>query len=93
MTPIMPALRSPVLSNILGIANLTVVGAATVYFKSHHERNLLQHESRMDELEGTLRGHIGLMEDALERLEAGQQQHQRHKNSSKHTSGADDPDP
>lgn len=27
------------------------------------------HESRMDELEGTIRGHIGLIEESLERLE------------------------
>ncbi|KAH7312007.1 hypothetical protein BKA65DRAFT_530439 [Rhexocercosporidium sp. MPI-PUGE-AT-0058] len=27
------------------------------------------HEARMDELEGTLRGHIGLIEEALDRLE------------------------
>ena len=27
------------------------------------------HEARMDELEGTLRGHIGYIEEALDRLE------------------------
>lgn len=28
-----------------------------------------QADARMDELEGTLRGHIGLIEDALDRIE------------------------
>ena len=28
-----------------------------------------QHEARMDELEGTLRGHIGIIEGSLERIE------------------------
>jgi len=41
----------------------------TFYFKSHHDYNLQEHEARMDELEGTLRGHIGLIEESLERLE------------------------
>jgi hypothetical protein len=33
------------------------------------ERNYEEAEARMDELEGTLRGHIGLIEDSLERIE------------------------
>lgn len=41
----------------------------TYYFKQHHDYNLQEHEARMDELEGTLRGHIGLIEDSLERIE------------------------
>jgi hypothetical protein len=41
----------------------------TLYFKSHHDYNLQEHEARMDELEGTLRGHIGLIEESLERIE------------------------
>lgn len=65
----MSFLRSPVLTNVLGLANLTALGAMTVYFKSHHDYNLEEHEARMDELEGTLRGHIGLIEDSLERIE------------------------
>lgn len=40
-----------------------------MYFKSHHDYNLQEHEARMDELEGTLRGHIGLIEESLERSE------------------------
>ncbi|ETS84932.1 hypothetical protein PFICI_02957 [Pestalotiopsis fici W106-1] len=67
----MSLLRSPALTNALGMANLTALGAVTLYFKSHHEYNLQEHEARMDELEGTLRGHIGLIEDSLERLEGG----------------------
>lgn len=65
----MSFLRSPVVTNVIGVANLAALGAVTMYFKSHHENNLEQHEARMDELEGTLRGHIGLMEDSLERIE------------------------
>lgn len=65
----MSFLRNPVVTNVIGLANLTALGAATMYFKSHHENNLEQHEARMDELEGTLRGHIGLIEDSLERIE------------------------
>lgn len=33
------------------------------------ERNWEEAEARMDELEGTLRGHIGIIEDSLERIE------------------------
>lgn len=33
------------------------------------ERNYKEAEARMDELEGTLRGHIGIIEESLERLE------------------------
>lgn len=63
----MSGLRSPVA--ILQYINLAALGGMTLYFKSHHDYNLQEHEARMDELEGTLRGHIGLIEDALERLE------------------------
>ena len=63
----MSGLRSP--TAILQMLNLAAIGSATLYFKSHHEYNLQEHEARMDELEGTLRGHIGLIEDALERIE------------------------
>lgn len=61
------SIRSP--TSILQMLNLTALGGMTMYFKSHHDYNLQEHEARMDELEGTLRGHIGLIEDALERLE------------------------
>lgn len=68
----MSLLRSPALTNLLGLANLSALGAATLYLSSLHARNLeehAEHEARMDGLEGTLRGHIGLIEDSLERLE------------------------
>lgn len=53
----------------MGLANLFVIGGATYHLRSHHIYNLEEHEARMDELEGTLRGHIGLIEEALDRLE------------------------
>lgn len=59
--------RSP--ASLLQMANLAGLGAMTYYFKGHHDYNLQEHEARMDELEGTLRGHIGLIEEALERIE------------------------
>ena len=36
------------------------------------ERNHEEAEARMDELEGTLRGHIGLIEESLDRIEERQ---------------------
>jgi hypothetical protein len=63
----MSAFRSP--TAILQALTLGSLGAMTMYFKSHHDYNLQEHEARMDELEGTLRGHIGLIEESLERLE------------------------
>ncbi|KAK3114622.1 hypothetical protein LTR53_006872 [Teratosphaeriaceae sp. CCFEE 6253] len=61
------SLRSPAAA--LQALNLAALGGMTWYFKSHHDYNLQEHEARMDELEGTLRGHIGLIEESLERLE------------------------
>jgi hypothetical protein len=63
----MSSLRSP--TALLQLVNLAALGGMTLYFKSHHDYNLQEHEARMDELEGTLRGHIGLIEDSLERIE------------------------
>lgn len=63
---IMSFLRKPLV--ILG-ANLSAIAASTFYLRSHHVYNLNEHEARMDELEGTLRGHIGLIEEALDRIE------------------------
>lgn len=68
----MSFLRSPALANLLGLANLSALGLATLHLRSLHAKNLeehAEHEARMDGLEGTLRGHIGLIEDSLERLE------------------------
>lgn len=50
-------------------ATLAAIGGSTYTLRSHHIYNLEEHEARMDELEGTLRGHIGYIEDALDRLE------------------------
>ncbi|KAI9726895.1 MAG: hypothetical protein M1828_000243 [Chrysothrix sp. TS-e1954] len=49
--------------------NLSALAGATYLLRSHHIYNLEEHEARMDELEGTLRGHIGYIEDALDRIE------------------------
>ena len=53
---------------ILGV-NLCAIGGSTYLLRSHHIYNLEEHEARTDELEGTLRGHIGVIEEALDRLE------------------------
>jgi hypothetical protein len=48
---------------------LTSTGAVLYNTNQKLERNHEEAEARMDELEGTLRGHIGLIEESLERLE------------------------
>ena len=53
----------------MGLANLFAISGSTYLLRSHHMQNLEEHEARMDELEGTLRGHIGIIEEALDRLE------------------------
>ena len=60
-------LRNPAV--IFGTFNLIGIMSSAVYLRSHHVYNLEEHEARMDELEGTLRGHIGYIEEALDRLE------------------------
>ena len=62
----MSFLRHPLI--LLGV-NLSAVVGSTYLLRSHHIYNLEEHEARMDELEGTLRGHIGVIEEALDRLE------------------------
>ena len=62
----MSLLRNPLL--LLGV-NLSAIAGSTYLLRSHHVYNLEEHEARMDELEGTLRGHIGLIEEALDRIE------------------------
>ena len=52
----------------LGI-QLSAIAGATMLLRSHHVYNLEEHEARLDEIEGTLRGHIGIIEEALDRLE------------------------
>lgn len=49
--------------------NLMAIGGATYYLQAKLKYNLEEQEARLDEIEGTLRGHIGLIEDALDRIE------------------------
>jgi hypothetical protein len=49
--------------------NLLAIGGSTFYLRSKIDYNLEEQEARLDEIEGTLRGHIGLIEDALDRIE------------------------
>ena len=62
----MSFLRNPLLH--LG-ATLSAVAGSTLYLRSHLVQNLEESEARADEIEGTLRGHIGYLEEALDRLE------------------------
>lgn len=48
---------------------MSAIAGSTYVLRSHHICNLDEHGARMDELEGTFRGHIGLIEEALDRLE------------------------
>ena len=50
-------------------ANILLTGSAFYNLRQHHIYNLEEHEARMDELEGTLRAHIGVIEGSLERIE------------------------
>ncbi|CBX96031.1 hypothetical protein IAQ61_004856 [Plenodomus lingam] len=58
---------------VLVATNLTVVAGFATYLGSRVDkeldRNLEEQEARLDEIEGTLRGHIGLIEDSLDRIE------------------------
>lgn len=56
-------------STLIPTLNLFALGASTLYLRSHLTYNLEEQEARLDEIEGTLRGHIGLIEDALDRIE------------------------
>jgi hypothetical protein len=49
--------------------NLLAIAGSTYYLQSRVAYNLEEQEARLDEIEGTLRGHIGLIEDALDRIE------------------------
>ncbi|KAF1915834.1 hypothetical protein BDU57DRAFT_449299 [Ampelomyces quisqualis] len=49
--------------------NLFAIGGSTYYLQSKIAYNLEEQEARLDEIEGTLRGHIGLIEDSLDRIE------------------------
>ena len=67
----MSALSSRVLISIFGLtgANIALTGTAFWNLREHHVYNLEEHEARMDELEGTLRAHIGVIEESLDRIE------------------------
>jgi hypothetical protein len=56
---------------LLGLSTATLgLQSFTLYNANEKlERNWEEAESRMDTLEGTLRGHIGIIEDSLERIE------------------------
>ena len=62
----MSVLRHPLL--LLGV-NLSAIAGSTYLLREHHIYNLEEHEARMDELEGTLGGHIRLIEESLDRIE------------------------
>jgi hypothetical protein len=49
--------------------NMLAIGGSTYYLQSKIAYNLEEQEARLDEIEGTLRGHIGLIEDSLDRIE------------------------
>lgn len=49
--------------------NFLAIGSSTYYLQSKIAYNLEEQEARLDEIEGTLRGHIGLIEDSLDRIE------------------------
>jgi len=54
--------------------NLLAIGNSTYYLRSRIAYNLEEQEARLDEIEGSLRGHIGLIEDALDRIEGKKNQ-------------------
>ncbi|TVY83936.1 hypothetical protein LSUE1_G003231 [Lachnellula suecica] len=62
-------LRNPATHFALNITTLLGVSGGTYLLRSHMVELSEDHDARMDELEGTLRGHIGLIEEALDRLE------------------------
>lgn len=48
---------------------LTAIGGTAYLTRKQLDYNLEEQEARFDEVEGTLRGHIGLIEEALARIE------------------------
>jgi hypothetical protein len=62
------------LSRLLGSSTALHLGAitgSTTYLRSHIIHNYVESEARLDVIKRTLRGHGGVIEDALERLEKG----------------------
>lgn len=62
----MSALRNPLLHSAVV---LSAIGASTYHSRQQHQTTREEQDARLDEIEGTLRGHVGLIEDALDRLE------------------------
>lgn len=62
----------PALLALLG-ANLGLTGYLMYDNQQKHNFTYEEMEARMDEIEGTLRGHIGLIEDSLKRIEQRQE--------------------
>lgn len=60
-------------------ANLSAMFYATKTVHDFQQQHLEENEARMDELEGTLRGHIGYIEEALDRLEGKAREEDRGK--------------
>ncbi|ETN44735.1 uncharacterized protein HMPREF1541_10405 [Cyphellophora europaea CBS 101466] len=62
---------STLLRAVTGLAAANLALSTYTAYNNHAllERNYEEAEARMDELEGTLRGHIGMIEESLERLE------------------------
>lgn len=56
-------------STIISAITLATVAGSTYHLRSHLIHNHEESEARLDEIEGTLRGHIGLIENSLERIE------------------------
>ena len=63
----MSFLRNPFL--LSSAFSLSALASSTYYLRGCHVYNLGEFEARLDEIEGTLRGHIGLIEESLDRLE------------------------
>ena len=59
--------RNP--ATILSALSLASIAGATYNLRSHLIHNHEESEARLDEIEGTLRGHIGLIKNSLERVE------------------------
>ncbi|KAK3716956.1 hypothetical protein LTR37_006011 [Vermiconidia calcicola] len=79
----MSLLRNPLLHLA---ATLLAIGGSTLYLRSHLVQNLEENEARADEIEDTLRGHIGYIEEALDRMEGKATEADRGKKTSEYYS-------
>lgn len=65
-------MASPTVHRILALVSTTLlgaIGASTYTLYENQNRVLEENEARFDGLEGTLRAHVGIIEESLERLE------------------------